>query len=189
MKFYIIHAFSPKSPEYCSNLGTLCTTMFILPSYFLLEKKHIIIALYLTLFAVSLIRANLRKINTDVVPGSGNSRTSFPGCLVSFSYVTKGFSGQANINSSYPKYLHNTKGTQTHNLPLWRARWPFKSRNQLWTEGFDTGGGTSTCSLWGSPTKPTSSFIPFKFLNFCFTSLHVPSFHHLQDFPAYVPTI
>lgn len=164
MKFYIISAFFSQSPECCSNLGTLCMTVFILPSCFPLEKNHLTIALYLILFAVSLIRANLKKRNTDVVPGSGSSRTTLPGCLFSFSSVTKGFSGQANTNSSYPKYLHNTKDTQTHDLPLWRAMGPFRSRKQPWTiEGFDAGGDTSTCSTWSSQTKP-SSFTPSKLL-------------------------
>lgn len=61
--------FFKKSPEYRSNLGTLYVTVFILPSCLPLEEKYIIIALYFILFAVSLIRANLKKRNTDVVPG------------------------------------------------------------------------------------------------------------------------
>lgn len=141
--------------------------------------------------AVSLIRANLKKRNTDVIPGSGSSRTSLPGCLFSFSSVTKGFSCQANTNSSYPKYLHNMKGTQTHDLPLWRAMWPFRSRKQLWTtEGFDAGGDTSTCSMWGSQTKPTRSFIPSNFqISASLRSLSPPSTTYKAFKPTYIPRI
>lgn len=145
MKFYIIHAFFFN----LLNMAAIWVHvwLFVLPSCFPLEEKHITIALYFILFAVSLIRGNLKKRNTDVVPGSKSSRTSFPGCLFSFSSTTKGFSGQVNTNSSYPKYLYNTKGTQADNLPLWRAMWPFRSRKQLWTtEGFNAGGDTLTCS-------------------------------------------
>lgn len=98
------------------------------PSCFPLEKKHIIIALYFIPFAVSLIRANLTKEKHRCGSWFREFKAKFPWCLFSFSSMTRGFSGQVNTNSSYPKYLHNTEGTQTHNLPFWRAMWPFRSR-------------------------------------------------------------
>lgn len=76
------------------NLGTVCMLVFIFSSCFPLKEKRITSVLYFIMFAVSISRANLKKRNTDAVPGSGSSRTSFPGCLFSFSYTTKGFLGE-----------------------------------------------------------------------------------------------
>lgn len=74
--------------------------VFIFSSCFPLTEEPIISALYFMMTAVSISKTNLKKRNTDAVPGSRSSRTSFPGCLFSFSSTVKGFSGQVNANSS-----------------------------------------------------------------------------------------
>lgn len=183
MKFYIIHAFFFQTPEYCSNLGTLCMIGFILSSCFPLEKKHVIIVLYFILFADLLIRANLKKRNTDVVPGSGSSGTSFPGCLFSFSSGTKGFSVQTVVTPN------------TFVIPRAHKHTIFPSEGQCGHLEAENNSGQQRVLMQvvtpppvqrGALNQANTQLHTLQFSNFCFTSLHVSSFHHLQGFQDYI---